>query len=138
MGHIRIWHYFSLVTKQLKYFTDFYNWHLSISLRKWALTIKVKWNQTRHVQIWQDFSLLNIDSSNEAVNSIWENWTHYCNSWSLYITEYCFPRIITLNTQHHLKEDLLVLSCCFTFSYLIIFFFIISFQTLIHKETSRL
>ena len=44
----------------------------------------------------------------------------------------------TLNTKHHLKEDLLILSRYFTFYYLIVFFFIISFQILMHKETSRL
>ena len=38
--------------------------------------------------------------------------------------------MITLNTEQHLKEDLLISSIYFTFFYFIIFFFIISFQTL--------
>ena len=43
-----------------------------------------------------------------------------------------------LKYKGHLKEDLSILSRYFTFFYLIVFFFIISFQTFIHKETSRL
>ena len=49
--------------------------------------------------------------------------------------------MITLNTQQHFKEDILILSCYFNFLlnlYLTVFFFIISFQTLMHKEISRL
>ena len=49
-----------------------------------------------------------------------------------------FLRMITLNMQQNLKEDLLILPRYFTFFYLVIFIFIISFQTLMHKETSRL
>ena len=30
--------------KILKYFNDFFNWHVSISLQKWAQTSKRKWN----------------------------------------------------------------------------------------------
>ena len=37
--------------KILKYFNDYYNWHLSISLQYEAQTSKVKKNQTGHVQI---------------------------------------------------------------------------------------
>ena len=45
--------------------------------------------------------------------------------------------MITLNTRHHLTEDLLILSRYFTiFFYLIVFFLMISFQTL--KETSMI
>ena len=49
---------FFIGCKILKCFNDFYNWHLSISLQKWAQTSKVKSNETGHVQIWQYFSLL--------------------------------------------------------------------------------
>ena len=43
--------------KILKHFNDFYNWHCSISLQKWAQSSKVKRNHTGHVQIWQYFAL---------------------------------------------------------------------------------
>ena len=44
--------------KILKWINDFYNWHLSILLQKWAQTSKVKLNGIcAHVQIWQHFSL---------------------------------------------------------------------------------
>ena len=46
--------------------------------------------------------------------------------------------MITLNTQQHLKEDVLILSRYFNFFDLILFFFIISFHTLMHKETLRI
>ena len=45
--------------------------------------------------------------------------------------------MITLNTQQHLKDKLLILSRYFIFC-LIIFFLIMSFQIIMHKETSRL
>ena len=41
MGH-QVWHHFSWVTKYFKYFSDFYNWHLSISLQKWVQPGKLK------------------------------------------------------------------------------------------------
>ena len=43
--------------KVINYLNDFFNWHLSISLPKWAQTNKMNQNQTRHLQIWQHFSL---------------------------------------------------------------------------------
>ena len=52
--------------------------------------------------------------------------------------DYYVSIMITFNTQQHFKEYLLILSRCFKFFHLIAFFRIISFQTLIHKETSRL
>ena len=42
--------------------------------------------------------------------------------------------MIALNTEQHLKEDLLILSRYFYFFYLIVFFLFIYFQTLIHKK----
>ena len=61
MGHTQIWDHFfighKIFLKSLKYFNDFYNWHLSVSLQKWAQTDKMKWNEIGHVQIWQYFSL---------------------------------------------------------------------------------
>ena len=46
--------------------------------------------------------------------------------------------MINLNIQQHLKDLLLILSRYFTFFYLIVFFLMISLQTLVHKETARL
>ena len=43
--------------------------------------------------------------------------------------------MITLSAQQHLKEDILIPSYYFTFFYHIIYIFIISFQTLMQKET---
>ena len=34
-------------SQDVKYFNDFYNWHLSVLLQKWLQTSKVKWNETR-------------------------------------------------------------------------------------------
>ena len=46
--------------------------------------------------------------------------------------------MITLNTQQHLKDYILILFRYFSFFDLIGFFLLIFFQTLMHKETSRL
>ena len=54
----------------------------------------------------------------------------------MFIIEYYFSIMITRNTQQYLKEDILIISRYFTFSSSFIFF-IISQQTLIHIETSR-
>ena len=54
----------------------------------------------------------------------------------MFIIEYYFSIMITRNTQQYLKEDILIISRYFTFSSSVIFF-IISQQTLIHIETSR-
>ena len=43
--------------KICKYSNDLCNWHLSISLQKWAQTSKTKQNWTEHVEIWHYFSL---------------------------------------------------------------------------------
>ena len=53
---------------------------------------------------------------NKEVNRTWENWTHSSNSWSLYIIDYYFSRMITWNTLQYLKEDILILSRNFFFS----------------------
>ena len=39
-----------IVHKILKYFNNFYNWHLSISLQKWPQTGKKKQNKIRRVK----------------------------------------------------------------------------------------
>ena len=46
--------------------------------------------------------------------------------------------MVTLNTQQHLKDWLLIVFRYFTFFDLIVFFLVISFQTLMYRETSRL
>ena len=48
--------YFFLSCKILKYFNDFYNFHLLISLKNWAKIIKMKQVQTENLQIWKHFS----------------------------------------------------------------------------------
>ena len=45
--------------------------------------------------------------------------------------------MIILNTENHLKEDLLILFSYFTCLYLTIFFFITSFQILMRKSVSK-
>ena len=53
---------FFLGCKILKYFNDFYNCHLSVSLQKWAQTKKSELKSNRHVkahsQAWDKFSQL--------------------------------------------------------------------------------
>ena len=56
----------------------------------------------------------------------------------MYIIDCYFSRMVTLNTQQHLKDWLLIVFCYFTFFDLIVFFLVFSFQTLMYKETSRL
>ena len=48
---------FFICCKILKCLNDFYNWHVSISLHKWAQISKAKWNKAGYVQIWQYFPL---------------------------------------------------------------------------------
>ena len=50
----------------------------------------------------------------KVVNSIWETWIHRWNSWSIYIIDYHFSRMITLNTHQHPKEEILILFRYFT------------------------
>ena len=53
---------------------------------------------------------------NKEVNKTWENWTHSSNSWSLYVIDYYFSRMITWNTLQYLKK-------IFQFFLVILFYF---------------
>ena len=54
--------------------------------------------------------------------SIWKNWTH--DQYRLLLTDCYFSRIITLNTQQHLKDYLLIISQYFKFFTWFFFFFL--------------
>ena len=123
-------------TLKLSVAKDFYGLNLWIARKTEKLMVTENQISGSKIYLKYSYSSLKI-FENKVVNKGKTDLADATHDLYTFI-DYYVSIMITLNAQQHFKEYLLILSRCFTFFHLIAFFLIISFQTLIHKETSRL